>query len=142
MNPSVLQLLSDERVGVISIILSDGTIHSAAVHYSHQIDPLKVFIQTSNTTLKAQPFLSGEIQKGSFVIGFSEQVWKTLQMHGTVCMVSDPNELEQIHKIHYQKNPDAEQYKNDPTTIFLEFIPMWHRYTDFTTDPETIITGH
>ena len=139
MNPVILKLLSTERVGVLSIVLSDGTVHGATFHYSHQNEPLKIFIQTSNTTLKAQPFLSGEIQKGSFVVGFSEENWVTLQIHGVVRMISDPNELEQIYKIHYQKNPDAEQYKTDPATIFLKFVPTWHRYTDFNTNPETII---
>jgi general stress protein 26 len=140
MNPIVLDLISTDKVGVISVALEDGTIHSATVHYSHNENPLKIYIQTSNTTLKVKPFLNGQIGKGAFVIGFSEDEWLTLQMHGEIRAISDQDQLEEIYKIHYKKHPDAEQYKG-PNTVFLEFSPIWWRYTDFNTDPETIINS-
>ncbi len=138
MDSKIKDFLEKQRVGVLSVVLSDGASHSATVHYSHQTNPIKIFIQTTNTTLKAQPFLKGEVGKGSFVTGFSEEEWLTLQMHGTVKKISDEKELEDVYKIHYAKHPDAEQYKG-PKTVFLEFIPTWSRYTDFNTEPETII---
>lgn len=139
MNDVVKNFLSKERIGVISVAFSDGTIHSATVHFSHTTEPLKFFIGTSNDTVKVQPFLHGEIGKGAFVIGFSEQEMKTLQMHGTIQIVSDPAELEKIYAVHYREHPKAEQYKNDPTSVFMEFTPTWWRYSDLLTDPETIL---
>lgn len=135
---SILNYLEKNRIGVISVILEDGAVHSATVHYSHNENPLKIYIQTSSDTLKAKLFLDGGAGKGAFVIGFSEEEWLTLQMHGEVRAVSDKDELEQIYKIHYAKHPEAEQYKG-PKTIFLEFTPTWWRYTDFNTDPDTIV---
>lgn len=140
MNQTILNFLSEERVGVISVILEDGAVHSATVHYSHDdsAGSLKIYIQTSNDTLKVRPFLRGHTGKGAITIGFSEEKWITLQMHGNVRTVLAENELEEIYKIHYKKNPHAEKYKG-PDTVFLEFTPTWWRYTDFNTEPETVL---
>lgn len=140
MNPVISNFLMKEKVGVLSVILADGTPHSATMHYSYKDEPFKIYIQTSNTTLKAQPFLNGEVGKGAMAIGFSEEDWLTLQIHGDIRIISGHEELEEVYKIHYKKNPDAEQYKG-PKTVFLEFTPNWWRYTDFNTDPETIINS-
>lgn len=139
MNEEVISFLNKNKIGVISVLLEEG-IHSATVHYSHKLDPFKIYIQTSNTTLKAKPFLNGEIGKGAFVIGFSEEEWLTLQMHGNIRVITDANELQEVYKIHYSKYPKSEKYKG-PKTVFLEFTPTWWRYTDFNTDPETIISS-
>lgn len=139
MNPTILNFVTKERVCVLSVLLPGGTPHSAALHYSHQDDPLKIFVQTTKNSEKVKGIINGEITKASLVIGFSEQNWLTLQMRGDLRVISDKNRLEEIYKIHYKKNPDAEQYKSSPQTIFLEFTPLWWRYTDFNTDPETII---
>jgi uncharacterized protein YhbP (UPF0306 family) len=138
MNEQIESFLNKERIGVISVILDDGTLHSATIHFSYAANPLKFYIQTSNSTLKAQPFMSGKPGKAAMVIGFSEEVWITLQMHGQIRQVSDSDELEEVYKIHYKKQPEAEQYKG-PKTVFLEFTPEWWRFTDFNTEPETII---
>ena len=141
MNQQIIDLISKERVCVISTILPGNISHSAAMHFSHQTDPLRIFIQTTNNTEKVKGILNGETGKASIVIGFSEQDWLTLQMRGDIKIISDPERLPEIHKVHYKKNPDAEQYKESSNTVFLEFTPTWWRYTDFNTDPETIISS-
>jgi len=141
MNPKILDFLKSQPVGVVSVLLADGSPHAATVHYSHKEGPLKFFIQTTNTTTKVQNLLDGKTAKASMVIGFSEQDWLTMQMRGDLRIVSDKNELDEIYKVHYQKHPDAEKYKG-PKTVFLEFTPTWWRYTDFNTEPETIIDGN
>ena len=138
MDQKIKDFLKKEHVGVISVLLADGSPHSATVHYSHQESPLKFFIQTSNGTVKVQNLLDGKIGRAAMVIGFSEQDWLTIQMRGAIRAVTDSNELETIYKIHYAKHPDAEKYKG-PKTVFLEFTPTWWRFTDFNTDPETIV---
>lgn len=140
MDTKINDFLITERVGTLSVIIADNTPHSATVHYSHQLNPLKLFIQTSNSTTKAKPFLNGEIGKASFVVGFSEEEWLTFQMRGTIRQIVDPEVLSNIYKIHYKKHPEAKQYKG-PKTVFLEFTPTWWRYTDFNTEPETIISS-
>ena len=51
------------------------------------------------------------------------------------------DELPNVHEIHYAKHPNSAKYKDDPATIFLAFIPQWWRYTDFNTEPPTIISS-
>ncbi|OHB24890.1 MAG: hypothetical protein A2542_00630 [Parcubacteria group bacterium RIFOXYD2_FULL_52_8] len=139
MNQAILNLLNKERVSVLSVLLPDGRPHAAAMHYSFVVEPFRFYFQTTNTSLKAQGLQSGGGIRAAVVVGTSEVDWVTLQMHGSLCIVTDRVELEKIYNVHYVKNPQAKQYKNDPETIFLEFAPGWWRFTDFTTQPETVI---
>ncbi len=138
MNPKIIEYIRKERICVLSVVQADGTSHSATVHFSHEENPLSLFIQTSNTSEKAKPFLKGETSKASMVIGFSEQEWLTLQMKGDMKIITDPEALEKAFKTHYKKHPEAEKRKG-PDTVILQFTPTWLRYTDFTTRPKTVI---
>lgn len=138
MNPLALNLLHKERVCVLSVTLPDGSPHVAVVHYSQQIDPVKIFIQTSPTTKTDAIQKKGGSAKAAVVVGLSEEEFVTLQMRGDIRIVSNAQELEAIYKVHYAKQPQAEKYKG-PDTIFLAFTPTWWRYTDFNTEPETVI---
>jgi len=140
MNSQVTNFLAKERVCGLTVLIGAGIPHSATVHYSHQENPLKIFVQTSNKTEKAKPFLTGATGKASIVIGQSEEEWITLQMRGNIRAVINEEELKEIYKIHYKKHREAEKYKNS-NTVFLEFTPTWWRYTDFNTDPDTVITS-
>ena len=137
MDPVALKLLEKERICVLSVVMADGSPHGAVVHYSQQLDPLKLFIQTSSTVKTQAIQDQGGTAKAAVVVGLNEADFVTLQMRGNVRIVSDPSELEAIYTVHYAKHPEAEQYKS-PRTIFLEFTPAWWRYTDLNTDPETI----
>ena len=138
MDSKIINFIAKERVCVLSVVLPDGIPHVATVHYSHADSPLRLFIQTSNTTTKARALTNKENAKAAVVIGFSEQDWLTLQMRGDIKIVSSENELEEICKIPSKKHPDAEKCKG-PSTVFLKFQPTWWRFTDFNTDPETVI---
>ncbi len=131
MDKKVLGFLSKQRVCSLTTLLKDGSPHAAALHYSHKDKPLEVYIQTENTSRKCQALLTGKSVKSSFVAGFSEKEFKTLQMDGDVKTVRDKKELVKIHKIHYKKHPGAKKWKDDPATIFLVFKPKWYRYTEY-----------
>src|SRR5205807_1596520 len=75
MNPEIEAFLTKERIGVLSVLLADGSPHAATIHFSHIENPLKLYVQTRNTTTKAKPFLNGEVGKAAFVVGFSEEEW-------------------------------------------------------------------
>ena len=138
MNPLAVDLLTKERVGVIAVVLADSSPHAATVHYSAQTDPVRIFIQTYPTIKVDAIKKSGGVVRAAMVVGMSETDFLTLQMRGQVRIVSELHQLEQIYAIHYRKHPEAEKYKS-PTTVFLEFTPTWWRYSDFKTEPETII---
>ncbi|MBI5138282.1 MAG: hypothetical protein HZA95_00605 [Candidatus Vogelbacteria bacterium] len=139
MNKTILDLLNKERISVLSLILPNGNSHSATMHFSFTPEAFKFYFQTANSSIKVMGLLSGETTKASLVIGTSEVDWSTFQAHGTIHAISDQAELDKIYKIHYLKQPQAEQYKSDPETMFLEFTPTWWRHTDFKVQPETII---
>lgn len=131
MQKKILEFIKKQRVCSLTTLFKNGSPHAAAMHFSYNTNPLEIYIQTENSSKKCEALLSGTKIKGSFVIGFSEDEFSTLQMDGDINIVIDKNELEKIHKIHYSKNPDAEQWKDDPATIFLVFIPKWWRYTEY-----------
>ncbi len=137
----VLEFLESNRVGVLSVLLKDGSPHGATVHFSHQNNPAKFFFLTDRTYRKCEALLEGGLVRASFVIGFSEEEMKTLQLDGTVRIVSDGEELAALKKIHFQKIPTAKEHENDPDSVFLEFTPTWWRYTDYNTKPETKISS-
>lgn len=137
----VLDFLNTNRVGVLSVLLKDGSPHGATVHFSHQNSPTKFFFLTDRTYKKCEALLEGNAVRASFVLGFSEDEMKTLQLDGTVRTVSDAGELTALKEVHFKKIPTAKQYENDPDSVFLKFIPTWWQYTDYNTKPETRISS-
>ena len=100
-----------------------------------------MFFQTWVESEKIKALQNGTNKTASIVIGFSEKDNLTLQMRGTLRIVSDPEELENIYKVHYTKHSFAEKHKT-PETRFIEFTPAWWRYSDFNTTPETVIESN
>ncbi len=141
MEEKILAFLKSHRVCSLATLLSDGSPHTASMHYSHQDQPIKLFFSTENTSRKCQILLDGKSTKASVVVGFSEEEWITLQLDGEVKAILAPDNLKAAKAVHYLKHPNSQQYENAPATIFLEFTPTWWRYTDFNTKPETIISS-
>lgn len=141
MNQEVLTFLSQNRICTLAIALPDGTPHAAVLHYSHQDSPLEIYFSTDRTSRKYQALITNKLAKASVVIGHSEQEWITLQLDGTLISITDPLILQTIQGIHYQKLPDAEKYKEDPSTVFLAFKPTWWRYTDYNQNPPHILAS-
>lgn len=131
MDTKVLDFLGKQRVCCLTTLLKDGSPHAAALHYSHSGTPLEIYISTENNGRKCEALLGGKPVKGSFVAGFGEDEFVTLQMDGSVRAVTDKKELVAIHKTHYKKHPDSKKYMDDPATLFLAFKPIWRRYTEY-----------
>lgn len=137
----VLDFLRGSRVGVLSVLLKDGSPHGATVHFSHQENPTKLFFLTDRTYKKCEALLGGATARASFVLGVSEEEMKTLQLDGTIRIVSDAGELAALKVLHFKKIPTAKEYEDDPDSVFLEFIPAWWQYTDYKTEPEKRISS-
>ena len=140
MEQKILDFLTKHRVCSLTTLLSDGSPHAAALHYSHRDNPLTLYFSTENTSRKCQDLLNGKTGKATVAIGFSEEEWVTFQMDGDIRMATK-EELPEIQKVHYTKHPDAAKYKDDPATVFLIFTPTWWRYTDYKTKPPTIVSS-
>lgn len=141
MENTILDFLTKHRVCSLTTLLTDGSPHASALHYSHINNPLTLYFSTENTSRKCSGLLQGEPAKSSVVIGFSEEEWITLQMDGEVKAILDETTRNEIQKIHYKKHPTAKKYKDAPETIFLAFTPLWWRYTDYNSDPLTILSS-
>lgn len=137
MDERVKNYLAKQQVGCLALAMPDGSVHSAALHYSHSDEPLELYFQSGRDTKKAAAFANGPA-KASFVIGFSEEEWLTLQIDGEARILSDQAKIEECQKIHYAKHPSAQQHAG-PETIYIAFQPNWYRYTDFKSKPETEI---
>lgn len=133
MDTRILDFLEKERVCVLATTLSDGSPHTAALHFSIQADPFCFYFSVDSTSRKYQALLNVDLVKGSITVGFSEVDWITLQMDGIVEKVGT-EELARVQKGHYAKNPGSEEHKDIPTTVFIKFTPTWYRYSDFNND--------
>jgi general stress protein 26 len=141
MDNRIIEFLNTQRIASLTTLLSDGTPHAAALHYSYTENPFTIYFSTDNTSRKFQGLVSNNETKAAIAIGFSEEDWLTFQLEGTVRKVANKTELESVQKIHYTKYPNSAKYKDEPETVFLAFTPTWWRFSDFNTDPETIISS-
>lgn len=131
---SILKFLEVNGICALSVVLPDGSIHSASMHFSHNNNTFELYFSTERSSRKCTCLLNGDSVKGSVLVGVDDKVWKQLQMSGDITMVTDSNELSSIMNIHYAKHKESEKYKDDPETVFLKFTPSWWKYTDFNSD--------
>ena len=135
----ILEFLGRNRVCVLSVLLSDASSHSAALHYSQESDPFALYFSTDRESRKFEPLSKVPVVQASVVVGWSEEEWITLQMSGDLAVIADPAQIEVAKNVHYTKNPGSKKFEGIPTTVFLKFTPTWWRYTDFNTNPVTHI---
>ncbi len=140
MDKEIIRILENNTICCLSMARSDGSPHSAVMHYSVKNNPLTLFFSTSKTSRKCQKLASEQTVKASVVIGFLDDT-NTLQIDGNIRQIVDPREITSVSQAHYQKNPGSAEFKDDPDTIFLAFTPTWWRYTDYNTNPVTIISS-
>lgn len=125
----VSAFLEKHPVCVFTILLPDGTPHSAALHFSHQETPFKLYFSTEKGSLKASGLQSGETESASVVVGWSEEDYITVQMRGSAKHLLG-DELVSAQKVHYAKHPGSAKWADDPDTFFICFDVSWWRYSD------------
>lgn len=125
-----LKFLDSQSVSSLTVLLPDGSPHASSLHYSYNTKPFEIYFSTDKTSKKCQSLVNGNPTRASFVIGFKDNE-NTLQMDGVVEMLQNTNKIKEIENIHYKRNPDSAEWKDDPNTVFLIFKPVWWRYTDY-----------
>jgi uncharacterized protein YhbP (UPF0306 family) len=136
MDAKVIEFLNSEHVAALTLETAEG-LHAAALHFSFSEDPFTLYFSTDKTSRKGSKLSENPI-KAALVIGISPEKWQTLQVDGTVRIASE-SEIPEIKKIHYERNPGSKKFEGDPNTVFLIFTPTWGRFTDFNTNPLTLI---
>lgn len=122
---SIHPFLRRHRIGVLTVLNEAGEPHSASLHYSWNEKSGNFLFFTRKGTLKYKAVASGS-KKASMVIGFSEEEFCTLQMHGEAKVLEDAAARE----IHFEKYHYLRKKADDDDAVFLEFIPNWYRYSD------------
>lgn len=141
MKQIILNFITAERVCALTTLLPDGTPHAAAMHFSHTTQPLTLLFSADKSQRKCLGLSLSNSIKAAVVIGFSEETWQTLQLSGTVRLVTKKSDITQIKQIHYRKHPDSQKFESEPGTVFLQFTPAWWRFSDLSADPAKILSS-
>lgn len=141
MDNNIFEFLDNHGVCAFTTLLPDGSPHAAALQFSYSKSPFQLYALTKKTSRKAQGLSLGQTVQGSVVVGLSGEEWITLQMDGEVTAVTVDTQIRQLQEFHFKKHPHMGKRKEDPAYIFLKFTPTWWRYTDFNTEPITIISS-
>lgn len=136
MDSTVIDYLKSHEIGCLAVAIKEG-IHGAAVHYT-LTDRGTFYIQTELSTRKCELLREKGEADATFVVGFSEEEWKTFQADGSVRTITDPIERKEFSRVRRAQYPGTD-FTDDSEVAFLEFTPSWSRYTDSNTKPKTII---
>lgn len=141
MDPKVKAFLENHRIGVLSVLTSNNLIHSATIHYAASFEPLEFIFLTDKNSKKVEPLATGAKVTASLVIGFSEEEWVTLQMHGTAHMPTKPTKISRAWEVYSVKFVGSEKYKTEKESTLIVFTPTWWRYTKLKPRPGEIISS-
>jgi len=137
MDKKVSEFLEQQRISVLSILQTDGSIHSATLHYASISNPPSFFFMTEKDSKKCASLLEGQVQVASVVIGFSEEEFTTFQAEGKVRIASKEADAE--WKTYINKYPTRSKGRENPSYVLLEFTPSWWRYSDTKASPQVKI---
>lgn len=125
MNDQIVSFLQSEHVSCLTIILPDGTPHSASMHFASKDDTFVFF--TKMTSKKCKDLEFGKKYKATVTVGFDEKRMVEFQSNGVIEKIdkklSDPEE-----KIFSDKFKGAEL---DSDHIVLKYVAKWWKYTEF-----------
>lgn len=125
------EFLGSQLFCVVSTIGDDGSPQSAFVAFSES-DNLEVAF---GTFVDSRKFRNVERDPRVSIVVSGDD--KTLQIEGVARVAMDDEEA-RVRAQHLAKNPSAKKYAYDSRESFVIVTPRWLRYTDFTTDPDTV----
>lgn len=125
-------LLSSQMLCVVSTVHADGSPESALVAFSETPDGSIVFGTFCDSRKYANIVENPRI---SLVISGDD---RTLQLEGNARVASGEDEA-RCRSLHLAKNPGSAKYVRDPKQRFIVVVPAWSRYTDYGTDPDTVV---
>lgn len=137
MNPSILDYIKTQRVGVLAVEMLDGSPHAATVHFAHTENPLVFYFETYREYRKAEPLFGRDKTRASFVIGSDESNMRTLQLDGIIELLKPTEEVGV--SVYLGKFPEKKEKSKDPKFVFFKFTPTWWRFTDWTNPQGKII---
>lgn len=130
-SPSAKAFLASQLLCVVSTVGEDGSPQSAFVAFSESPELEMTFGTFADSRKFANVLRDPRV---SIVVGGDD---KTVQIEG-VARVATGDEESRARARHLAKNPGSEKYAHDPRQRFVVVTPTWMRYTDYSTDPDTI----
>lgn len=130
---ALLDFLRKHRIGVLATVAPNGEPESAVVGIAVD-DDLSVIFDTIDTSRKCQNLR--RFPKIAFVIGWDAEI--TVQLEG---VADEPKnaELESVKDVYFRVYPDGRGHQNWAGITYFRVRPVWARYSDFNTDPWTIV---
>lgn len=128
----VSRLLASQKLCVISTIAGDGRPQSALVAFS-ETPELEIVFGTFDDTRKYANLLRDS--RVSIVVSGSDA---TVQVEGTASLAEGPDDG-RCRTMHLAKNSATAKYLRDPRERFFVVTPTWIRYTDYSTEPDTVL---
>ncbi len=131
MRQEILNYLQTQKVGVLAVELPSGAPHAATVHFAHTEDPFTFYFETYSDSIKARALRERAVSRASFVVGSDPAHMKTLQIDGTVHLLT-ADEREIFERVYLEKFPEKKEKSQESKFIAFKFIPTWWRFTDWT----------
>lgn len=128
MQPEILEYLSTQSVCALAVITPEGTTHAATMHFAYP-DNMSIYLGTSRTSLKFKSLSESPVISASLVMGVEESSMTTLQIDGTLEVVS-AEEYAQFREIYLGRFPEKKEKVESENFAPLKFVPKWWRFTD------------
>lgn len=130
-SPTILAFLSTQTLGVVSTLGADGEPQSATVAFSESPDGTIVFGTFDDSRKFANILRDPRV---SLVVSDDDH---TVQVQG-VARLTEGEDAARCRARHAAKNPSTEKFADDPRQRYFLVTPTWLRFTDYTTEPESI----
>ncbi|MEK7188079.1 MAG: pyridoxamine 5'-phosphate oxidase family protein [Patescibacteria group bacterium] len=130
-DPSIVDYLKTQRIGVLAVEMLDGSPHAATVHFAYDENSNQFFFETRSEYRKAEPITKRNATRASFVVGVNENDLKTLQLDGDARLITAEEKI-LFEKVYLGKFPNKKEKAADPKFISFVFEPTWWRFTDWT----------
>lgn len=128
----VLEFLKSHKVAVIATTHANGSPEAAVIDFSVR-DDLEIVFDTFNNTRKYENLLHNPA--AAFVVGWDGNI--TIQYEGRAEPVPE-NDVPRYQREHTERVPEEREFIARGAIIF-RVRPRWIRYSDFTSDPPTIV---
>ena len=128
--PKLAEFLSKSLAATIAMSVDDeGTIHIASLLYWHDSIDLSLYFVTDDSTEKCRLLKSGEAVKSACVVGTEKGVDFTLQLRGTLSILTEPDTS--TVEAYYLKRGNREDDLSEPGKVMLRFKPTWARFNGY-----------
>ena len=128
-----LDFITQQKIMTLSTVSTHGAPESAVVKFA-ETDRLELIFETFSTYRKYKNLQIN--QRVACVIGWDDKI--TVQYEGLATQVTDDEELEEVRQLLVKKSPSAIDFVGLPETVYFKIKPIWLRYRNFNTDPETL----